>query len=154
MKSIDSASPIFGELAADLLDEGYSIRFTVRGHSMRPLVLDGDVITFQAVDGRGVRTGDVVLYLAGPGKLVVHRALFGFRSGTGRPICMRGDAQQACDSVRPEQVLARGMRLQRGKKTVILSRFHVRLAATVFLQLRAIWRGLVPGSHCGRALCP
>ena len=140
MKSIDSESPAFAELASCLLQAGHSVRFTVRGHSMRPLVRDGDVITFQAVDCRGARTGDVILYLAGPGKLVVHRALQGFRPGEDHSIRTRGDAQRICDVVRPEQILARAMCLQRGGKTTFPSRLHVRLSALIFLRLAAIWR--------------
>jgi ribosomal-protein-alanine N-acetyltransferase len=48
------------ELLTAVVSRGAAFRFTARGASMRPFILDGDVLTVSPVHGSGPRVGDVV----------------------------------------------------------------------------------------------
>src|SRR5271157_2210492 len=47
-------------LVRELLREGLAVRLRVRGRSMEPYVVDGDLITLRSVVPRAIRLGDLV----------------------------------------------------------------------------------------------
>jgi hypothetical protein len=79
---------------------------TVRGGSMAPLLADGDRV--ELAPARWPLPGDVVAFQAGDGRLVVHR-LLGYRWAAGGLACVtQGDA-----SPRPDPPVARARLLGR-----------------------------------------
>lgn len=62
----------FIELMTSVLHKKAAFRFTAPGHSMKPFINDGDVITI--APGR-VRYGDVAAFVDSLGRLTVHRIL-------------------------------------------------------------------------------
>ena len=88
---------------------------SVRGHSMWPLLRDGDKA--RVAHGLGkLKRGDIVAYQRN-GELIIHR-LIGIARGAGAPrFLIKGDNVSVCDpAVRPGKVLGRVVALQRAGK--------------------------------------
>ena len=49
------------ELVEQALTEGKTVRFTARGNSMEPAIMNGDEVMITRVNGRDVMIGDVLL---------------------------------------------------------------------------------------------
>jgi hypothetical protein len=113
-----SPDALFIDLARDVLARGHRIRFRARGHSMTPTVRDGEAILAEAVDGRAVVPGDLVL-CAPPRGLVAHRVRALVRSEAGDRLLLRGDAASTGDPlVAREAVLARVVAVERSGRLV------------------------------------
>src|SRR5271157_353588 len=65
-------SQLFAQLCLALLREGHSVQFRVQGESMRPNILDGDVVLVAPAADRGLLPGDIALVQNQDG-LRVHR---------------------------------------------------------------------------------
>lgn len=65
----------FEKLAASFLNAGQRMRFKARGNSMRPFILDGDLVEVQPIETHKPNRGDVVLCRLHDGRLVVHRVI-------------------------------------------------------------------------------
>jgi radical SAM protein with 4Fe4S-binding SPASM domain len=65
---------ILPELITQLLREGHQVRFRAPGESMRPAVLDGDVLIVEPIDADAVKVGDIILYLVEK-RLIAHRVI-------------------------------------------------------------------------------
>lgn len=74
-KCLSSNSESFAELCVDLLNRGKSVRFMAHGSSMKPMVRDGDILLVEPALINSARLGMVVLCLASPGRVVVHRII-------------------------------------------------------------------------------
>lgn len=72
---IACSSPDFSGLSAEILRLGKSLRFQARGHSMQPLVRDGDILLVKPLGGRLPRVGDVVLCVTESSMVLVHRVI-------------------------------------------------------------------------------
>ncbi len=105
----DSAAVDFPVLAASLLGEGRTVRFTARGRSMRPFIRDGDEVTVAPMDAGGEpRRGDIVLYRASGGRVALHRALRRYGNGGRSGWLCRGDGM-----IGPEERVPAGALLGR-----------------------------------------
>ena len=67
-------SLLFAELCSALLERGNAVRFRVQGESMRPNLLDGDLVTVAPVAPGELRPGDVALIQNADG-LLIHRVV-------------------------------------------------------------------------------
>ena len=93
----DGTSFLFDRLAAELLGDGYRVRFRPRGVSMFPTIRSGDPLTVEPVRADEVKRGDVVLYRSDRG-MIVHRVERILDRGEGDlTFLLRGDAAQALD---------------------------------------------------------
>ncbi|MBI2883966.1 MAG: hypothetical protein HYY11_08685 [Candidatus Methylomirabilis oxyfera] len=119
------AESCFVHLAADLLREGYSVRFQAKGASMYPTIDDGEEIVVEPVAPSAVKVGDVLLYRA-QRRIIAHRVVQMARTeGRGRnySFILQGDALDSCDApVEASQILGRVTCVQRGGRTVELER--------------------------------
>jgi hypothetical protein len=98
---------VAAELALELLARGEGVRVRVRGASMRPFVLDGDVLLLRA---GAPRVGDVVLLRQGDFGLL-HRVVARDRAGR---LCIAGDALPGLDGwFDPEQIAAVALQIER-----------------------------------------
>lgn len=101
---------LFLDVAADLLDRGYHVRFRARGASMHPAISEGDAITIEPVRSDELAAGDVVLYRS-RNRVIAHRVV-AILSGLEPTLILRGDALPCCDGpVRPHLVLGRVARI-------------------------------------------
>ena len=82
---------LFDEIA-DLLARGRDVTITVRGGSMRPLLVDGrDRVTLRRPQPGGIRRGDVVLVReSGGGGVVLHRVV----RRSGDSLVLQGDGNR------------------------------------------------------------
>jgi len=104
----------FAAIVLESLSEGNSIRFTAEGASMRPFILNGDILTVAPLEGRTPRRGDVVLYRQPTGRLAAHRILGISRESPDRQFAIRGDARPgACETIPLPAILGRVIRRER-----------------------------------------
>lgn len=61
-------------LIKDELDNGYKVRFTVSGNSMRPWIVDNrDQVLLTGVDTKRLKLGNIILFQNSNGKYILHR---------------------------------------------------------------------------------
>ena len=65
---------IFPELILQLLQGGHKVRFQAPGKSMRPLILDGDVLLVEPIEPAAIKIGDIILYQADE-HIIAHRVV-------------------------------------------------------------------------------
>jgi hypothetical protein len=109
--SISSVS--FHALCEQLLASGHSARFSASGHSMRPTILDDDILTVEPLAAAQARRGQILL-VRSDGKLRAHRVV-----ATHPVLITRGDAGLENDAP-VEVLLGKVTSLERGGKTVSL----------------------------------
>lgn len=105
-------TPELAELIAAVHGKGAAVRFPARGHSMRPAIRDGDVITVSPLGRLTPRRGDVLAFrLPGQPRLLVHRV----RTRRGGRLLLQGDGVGAPDGwVTAGDVLGIVTRVERG----------------------------------------
>jgi signal peptidase I len=105
----------FGDLAAELLARGVTVRFRAAGRSMLPTLHDGDCLIVAPVSPREVAVGDVVLCEGRRGP-VAHRVAAVEAAAGGRArFVLRGDASLENDPPIDEAHLrGRVVALERG----------------------------------------
>lgn len=112
----------FHDLAAQILRAGHQLRFQANGRSMRPFILEGDILEVAPLSRRQIRGGDVVLVEANPGKLVAHRVI---KTGSrqGHPIYLiKGDACASPDGwFGSKNILGRVEVIERGCRQILLT---------------------------------
>ncbi|MEC8022956.1 MAG: S24/S26 family peptidase [Myxococcota bacterium] len=89
----------FAGLASEALERFGAFHFKARGHSMRPVIPDGSIVTLKALY-RPVRAGDLVAINI-ESRVVVHRIL----TAEGDTVQTGGDNNLSPDSVRPQRDL-------------------------------------------------
>jgi hypothetical protein len=104
----------FTPIAVDALSRGIGVTFRAVGDSMRPAILDGDVIQVSPASAADIRLGEVLLCRCGS-RLLAHR-LVAVTEGAGeRWLHLRGDSMGGCDApVSSADVLGRVESVWRG----------------------------------------
>jgi len=102
MKNPDHASFILKNFRLS----GRNPTIEVRGNSMLPLLCDGQKVTVDCSLSRGVRAGDIILFLNAD-RLVTHRVLAVRTKNAGRQYIEKGDNQLVFGVVNHEDVLGR-----------------------------------------------
>jgi hypothetical protein len=65
---------IFPEVISQLLQGGHKVRFQAPGKSMRPVILDGDVLLVEPIEPAAIKIGDIILYQADE-HIIAHRVV-------------------------------------------------------------------------------
>jgi signal peptidase I len=105
------------QLAADVIRSSGELRLSVRGSSMVPTILPGDVLIIERADVREMGDGEIVLCARG-NRFVIHRLLGRAEPGGGPRWITRGDALKENDPpVGRDDVLGRVMRIERKGKS-------------------------------------
>jgi uncharacterized repeat protein (TIGR01451 family) len=115
LESRDSAQ--FAVVCEAALDDGLRVRFRADGRSMRPNVLDGDVVVVAPISAGKPQRGDIAL-TRGDGGFSLHRVI-GWDAATGS-IVTRGDAGQQNDAP-GAKLLGTVIAIERDGKTVSLT---------------------------------
>jgi signal peptidase len=123
---------MFLDVSADLLSQGYGVRFRPGGHSMRPTIRDGEAVTVEPVEPGKVKKGDIILCRTTRG-LIAHRVVrIERREDEARVFHLRGDASNSCDApVSAEQILGRVVSVERNKRTVSLVNLRAKILGPV-----------------------
>jgi signal peptidase I len=118
----------FEALATEVLRTGSALRFRATGGSMHPFIKHGDVLVARPTDGSTVRLGDVVLYRASEGRLVVHRVVGRAHNDREGSLKIRGDALRGPPClVVPSCVLARIVAVERNGESMSLEAPQTRI---------------------------
>jgi uncharacterized repeat protein (TIGR01451 family) len=88
-------SRLFRDLSEAVLREGHAVQFEVQGESMRPNLLDGDVVMVSPASLSELNPGDVA-FTENPDRLLVHRVT-GIDVSSGA-VATRGDAGLESDT--------------------------------------------------------
>jgi hypothetical protein len=131
---------MFLDISIELLRAGYSVRFRPSGHSMRPTILDGEVVTVAPISAHAIRRSDILLYQI-KGRVIAHRVTgIKKRQDAGYSFILRGDALACAERVEEEQVLGRVVAVERDGRRLSLTSQRAKLlhaARAGALQLRA-----------------
>jgi signal peptidase len=132
------ASVVLSRLLRDLLRDGRTVRLELTGHSMTPFIRSGDEVTLAPCPRGRPRPGDVVAYVAGVDRLVVHRIV---GRAAGRLVA-RGDVAPSTDPpLRPDDVLGLVTRVERRGRSVRIGLGFER-RALAWLSRLGLLRGL------------
>ena len=119
-----------------LIEEGHTVRMTVRGRSMRPFIEDGrDKVILAKADN--LRVGDVVLAKTLEKSYVIHR-LTEMDAATGQCI-LRGDGNLDLEHCHKDDILAKVTDILRKKKDK-----HYSLNGTTWKTYSWLWTHLRP----------
>lgn len=95
------------ELVERTLQAGRTVRLTVEGASMRPMLEQGDEVLVEPVAPEALCPGDLVAY-GMDGRVVTHLLCFGLGRGPGRRFFLKGLANARGDwPIRQGRVLGR-----------------------------------------------
>jgi hypothetical protein len=125
-------------LAEQLLLGGNTLSFRASGGSMRPFILDGDILEIEPCQADRLRLTDILLYKNQNQRLLVHR-LVAINRGLKEPeVTLQGDAFVISEAPIPvQQVLGRVITIRRGGKIIYLD-------SAIERQLARLWVALEP----------
>ncbi|HOM67878.1 MAG TPA: signal peptidase I [Brevefilum fermentans] len=113
-KNLSCDTQAFSAIAIDLLDAGRTLRFTAKGGSMDPLIRDGDTLFLAPADPSRIKFGDVVFFVNGGGKPLIHRVIKTQKRGKDRWLLIRGDRANNVDGYfPPSEIFGRVIAVER-----------------------------------------
>lgn len=135
------------ELLRAHVERGVSLRMSMLGYSMEPLIRSGDVLTVAPMPDREPRLGEVIAFVGTHGaRLYVHRVVERAASGW----LMRGDNSSHADGVfSREAMVGRVVRVERRGRLVDAG---LNGTASVFPRRGAMQRALVSMQVASRRL--
>ncbi len=116
------------DLTTDLLSQGLRVSFRASGSSMKPFIMDGEVITVAPVAASSIRRGDIILYCFKQ-TIIAHSVVRIKRGENKEPLfILRGDLSCSGDEpVRPQQVLGRVVSVERNRRSIDLNSTRARM---------------------------
>lgn len=113
--------PEFLELSKEVLDRAIRVKFRVKGESMYPVLLDGDIIEVKQVDSTEIKPGDLIFASIPLAKPITHRVIKK-RLENGRWVFITaGDANcYFYENIYAENVLGKIIAIERSGERVIL----------------------------------
>jgi len=131
-KRLDSET--FAALTVELMAEGGGLRFRAHGRSMRPFILDGDVLVIERISPANLRTGDIALFRSRGGSVLAHRVCRSVGKGEQTSWTTRGDALFMQDpSFGEDRLLGRVATVERGGRIRRVDAGLGRLAGVLWL---------------------
>ena len=127
-----------------VLEKGKSFRFRARGTSMRPFIRDGDTLTIAPLATGRPRRGEAVVVFR-PSEirpcLLVHRIVGVHERG----FAIQGDAADCePESIPPEAIVGRVVRVERGGKDIRLGLGPERQLLAWMSRTRILWTVIWP----------
>lgn len=136
---IACSSPDFSGLSAEVLRLGKSLRFQARGHSMQPLVRDGDILLVKPLGERLPRVGDVVLCVTESSTVLVHRVIRRQLHSEGYRYLVQGDKVSQPDGWIPRtQIYGRVAAIEREGSEINIKNPVMRFISAMAV-LRSRW---------------
>jgi len=136
----------FADLSEEVLKQGNRLRFRVKGYSMYPAILDGDVLEIEPLAAGRVRKGDIVFYRSPRGMMVAHRAVRVFDSAGAQRVIVKGDANTGeAEDIATQEILGRVTALERRGRTIRVDSGWRRYPVCGPLLARALLRLQRPG---------
>jgi hypothetical protein len=139
--SIRCSTTELAELGLQLFERGAHLRFTARGSSMHPFILDGDALIVRPIAQRRPRIGQVLLCRNGEGRVLAHRLVRVHRAGAETRLVTKGDNVSDCDvAIGPRHVLGHVIAIERSGRIIRMETFFARA-------LGLLWAGVSPWSR-------
>jgi signal peptidase I len=127
----------FNSLAVEILGTDHALRFRARGSSMRPFILDNDLVEIHPIESERLKRGDVILCQLDRGRMVLHRIVHVRKTGW----VIQGDALSRPDGqVSSQQIVGRATLIYRNGKQTSLDNPLVLLSARLYLVLLPLRR--------------
>jgi signal peptidase I len=140
-------------LAAQSLRLGTTLRVRARGGSMRPFLLDGDILVVRPAAAAEIRIGDVICYEPPSGGLCLHRVV----ARQERGFVTRGDALTYVEVVPDAALLGLVTARERDGRWTALDTAAARRRARVIVLLAPAVARLLPVAlglgRAGRGVC-
>jgi signal peptidase I len=137
----------FSGLVAEILGAGDRVRFQAKGESMRPFLLDGDLLEVVPAAVEEIVRGDVVLIRRNIGGLIAHRVVNRKKLDGIPTFLIKGDNCFQPDGwFGPENILGRAEFLERGEQRIRLTGSAQRVRARMWAAAApwAPWLGWIP----------
>lgn len=136
---IACSSTDFSGLSAEILQLGKSLRFQARGHSMQPLVRDGDFLLVKPLGERRPGLGDVVLCVTESDEVLVHRVIRRHLRSDGYHFLVQGDQVAQPDGwIARDQIYGKVEAIKRDGNHISTQSLVMRFLSTVAV-LRSRW---------------
>ena len=111
----------FRKIAHQIIGEGHCVRFRASGESMRPLIVNDDILEVAPLSGRRISRGDILLVEISDGRLLAHRVVK-TRHHNGISFLIKGDACGSPDGwFELKDVLGRVEVVEHGDQRINLS---------------------------------
>lgn len=124
-----SALTPYTALCEAILTDGNGLRIRARGHSMYPVIRDGDDVRISPVLADDVRVGDILCFRSQLEIVVVHRVI-GIRSIEGKLYFrMKGDLALVVENVPAAAVLGLVVEVRRDERSWSLETPRARMVA-------------------------
>jgi signal peptidase I len=129
------------KLSRELLERDISIRFRVRGFSMRPSIQDGDFITVSSIENSSLKIGDVVFYSTAENNVIVHRVINKYGKNGNMNSLIKGDAGFGPpERVNSQDVLGKVVAIERNGR-------ERRLDTKLYRIIGLFFAGISPFNH-------
>ncbi|MCX7944338.1 MAG: signal peptidase I [Deltaproteobacteria bacterium] len=109
----------------DAIERYGRFKFSVKGSSMFPFIIDGDEVIIERVLPEDIRVGDIIMYIRDT-QMIVHRITNIYTTSTGRRLfILRGDNLPYEDKpVWEEEIGGKATKVIRGDKEFTAASFH------------------------------
>lgn len=126
----------FRDLAGQVLRDGRRLRFQARGGSMRPFIVDGDVLEAVPLGKGRICRGDVLLVESDDGRWLAHRVIKTRRYDGEHRFLIKGDACPDSDGwFDRAHVLGRVLIVDRGSQRIDLTSRSARFSAGLWVTI-------------------
>ena len=113
------ATADFEALAEEILINGNSFRFQATGSSMRPFILNGDVVQIEPLAPASFKRGTIIFCRLSPNRLAVHRIVRVKEQVNEKLLLIQGDAMLQPDGWIPaRQVIGVVSTVMRGSQVI------------------------------------
>ncbi len=129
----------FAKIIPELLENNETITISPQGSSMTPTIRQGDTVVLQKPCK--IKKYDIVLFTKKDGKAILHRVVKKLPFGE---YVMQGDSQSVKElGITDKDIIARVIKIKKGKKTIITSGFWFYISSFILLHLKYIKRMFV-----------
>ena len=123
-------------ISEGVLQDGNTLRFLAKGHSMRPFIRNGDILMVEPMRGRPIRIADILFCKYPEQGLLVHRVVGNSHRNGQQIIITQGDALLSKDyPISSEQVLGRVVAVERGGRIICIDTVFGRALARLWVVL-------------------
>ncbi len=112
----------FLRLADEILTRGNKLLFQAPGESMRPFIMNGDILEIEPFRKESLRPGDVIFYHDKDGRAIAHRIVRKITRDNRLIFLTKGDSNTSgIERVYADQIVGRVNAIERDKKKILIN---------------------------------
>ncbi len=128
----------FQEWAKELLKQGLSLEFPVRGISMYPVLKEGDMVRVKKIDASEIKIGDLIFAIFPPEEFIVHRVIRKRLNNQELIFITKGDAiLSSSEKIHFKDVLGKVISIKRSGKEILFDNHLNRLKNKFYICILA-----------------